>query len=80
MGLKRPPLRADARRLRGLLIDQAGRVSVAGCADRVDVVEVSDELDVSAVLLRPDGHLAWASDDQQDLLGALRRWFGAAAG
>jgi len=43
-------------------------------------VEVSDELDVSAVLLRPDGHLAWASDDQQDLLGALRRWFGAAAG
>ena len=31
------------------------------------------------VLLRPDGHLAWAGDDQQDLLGAApvvrrRRW------
>jgi len=52
---------------------------VAGRADRVDhVVEVSEDLDVPAVLLRPDGHLAWAGDGQQDLLGALPRWFSAA--
>ncbi|MEV8531677.1 rifampin monooxygenase [Streptomyces sp. NPDC051211] len=66
---------------RGLLLDQTGRLSVTGWADRVDhVVDVSEELDVPAVLLRPDGHVAWVGDDQQDLLGRLPRWFGAAAG
>ncbi|MFB7666326.1 rifampin monooxygenase [Kitasatospora sp. NPDC056138] len=66
---------------RGLLLDQTGRLSVAGWADRVDhVVSVSEELDVPAVLLRPDGHVAWVGEDQQDLLGHLPRWFGAAAG
>ncbi|MEU5911768.1 rifampin monooxygenase [Micromonospora sp. NPDC047527] len=64
---------------RGLLLDQTGRLSVAGWADRVDhVVEVSDELDAPAVLLRPDGHVAWVGDDQQELLDQTRRWFGAA--
>lgn len=63
---------------RGLLIDQTGRLSVAGWADRVDhVVDVSEELDAPAVLLRPDGHVAWVGDDQQDLLGHLPTWFGA---
>ena len=63
---------------RGLLLDQTGRLSVAGWADRVDhVVDVSEELDVPAVLLRPDGHVAWVGEDQQDLLGQLPRWFGA---
>ena len=66
---------------RGLLLDQTGRLSVAGWADRVDhVVDVSEELDVPAVLLRPDGHVAWVGEDQQDLLGRLPRWFGAATG
>lgn len=66
---------------RGLLLDQTGRLSVAGWADRVDhVVDVSEELDVPAVLLRPDGHVAWVGEDQQDLLGRLPRWFGAAVG
>jgi len=52
---------------------------VAGWADRVHhVVDVSEELDVPAALLRPDGHVAWVGEDQQDLLGALPRWFGAA--
>jgi 2-polyprenyl-6-methoxyphenol hydroxylase-like FAD-dependent oxidoreductase len=66
---------------RGLLLDQTGRLSVAGWADRVDhVVDVSEELDVPAALLRPDGHVAWVGEDQQQLLDQLPRWFGAAVG
>ncbi|WP_369137413.1 rifampin monooxygenase [Modestobacter versicolor] len=64
---------------RGLLLDQTGRLSVAGWGDRVDsVVDVTAELDVPAALLRPDGHVAWVGDDQQDLLDHLPTWFGAA--
>jgi 2-polyprenyl-6-methoxyphenol hydroxylase-like FAD-dependent oxidoreductase len=62
---------------RGLLLDQTGRLTVAGWADRVDhVADVGEELDVPAVLLRPDGHVAWAGEDQRDLLAHLPRWFG----
>ncbi|MET9418017.1 FAD-dependent monooxygenase, partial [Streptomyces klenkii] len=65
---------------RGLLLDQTGRLSAEGWADRVDhVVDVSEELDVPAVLLRPDGHVAWVGEDQQDLLDHLPTWFGTAA-
>jgi len=64
---------------RGLLLDQTGQLSVAGWSDRVDrVADVSDELDVPAVLLRPDGHVAWIGEDQQDLLTQLPTWFGDA--
>ncbi|MFI6965569.1 rifampin monooxygenase [Streptomyces sp. NPDC050255] len=77
----------DGRRLyslmhqgRGLLVDRTGRLSVAGWADRVDhVVDGSEDLDVPAVLLRPDGHVVWAGEDQQELLDRLPRWFGAPA-
>ncbi|MEU1195583.1 rifampin monooxygenase [Streptomyces sp. NPDC005813] len=66
---------------RGLLLDRTGRLSVAGWADRVDhVVDAGEELDVPAVLLRPDGHVAWVGEDQRDLLDRLPKWFGAAAG
>ncbi|MEV6176834.1 rifampin monooxygenase [Streptomyces sp. NPDC052015] len=66
---------------RGLLLDQAGRLSVAGWADRVDhVVDVSEDLDVPAVLLRPDGHVAWVGEDQRELLSRLPQWFGAPVG
>jgi rifampicin monooxygenase len=78
VGLKRGRLYELMRGGRGLLLDQTGRLSVEGWADRVDhVVDVSEELDVPAVLLRPDGHVAWVGEDQQDLLGTLPRWFGA---
>ncbi|MFD0574239.1 rifampin monooxygenase [Kitasatospora gansuensis] len=66
---------------RGLLLDRTGRLSVEGWADRVDhVVDVSEELDAPAVLLRPDGHVAWVGEDREELLGALSKWFGAPAG
>ncbi|KIZ13324.1 rifampin monooxygenase [Streptomyces natalensis] len=79
--LKRGRLYELMRAGRGLLLDQTGQLSVAGWADRVDhVADVSEELDVPAVLLRPDGHVAWVGADQQELLGELPKWFGAAAG
>jgi hypothetical protein len=65
---------------RGLLLDQTGALSVAGWEDRVDhVIDVSDELDAPAVLLRPDGHVVWAGDDRGEVLDALVRWFGVTA-
>ena len=65
---------------RGLLLDRTGRLSPAGWADRVDhVADAGAELDVPAVLLRPDGHVAWAGDDQDELPAHLARWFGAPA-
>jgi hypothetical protein len=80
--LKRGRLYEQMRGGRGLLLDQTGgRLSVAGWSDRVDhVVDVSEELDVPAVLLRPDGHVAWAGEDQRELVDRLPRWFGAATG
>jgi 2-polyprenyl-6-methoxyphenol hydroxylase-like FAD-dependent oxidoreductase len=79
VGLKRGRLYDLTHDGRGLLLDQTGRLSVTGWADRVDhVVDVSDELDAPAVLLRPDGHVAWVGEDQRDLLDHLPRWFGTA--
>ncbi|WP_329124739.1 rifampin monooxygenase [Streptomyces sp. NBC_01353] len=81
IGLKRGRLYELMHGGRGLLLDQTGRLSVEGWADRVDhVVDFSEELDVPAALLRPDGHVAWVGEDQEDLLGLLPKWFGAAAG
>ncbi|MGB8258319.1 MAG: rifampin monooxygenase, partial [Pseudonocardiaceae bacterium] len=58
VGLKRGRLYELMHDGRGLLLDQTGRLSVAAWADRVDhVVDVSEELDVPAALLRPDGHV-----------------------
>ena len=79
--LKRGRLYSLTHGGRGLLLDQTGRLSAAGWADRVDfVADISEELDVPAALLRPDGHVAWVGDDQQDLLLRLPRWFGAPVG
>jgi 2-polyprenyl-6-methoxyphenol hydroxylase-like FAD-dependent oxidoreductase len=80
IGLKRGRLYGLMHGGRGLLLDLTGRLSVAGWADRVDhVVDATEELDVPAVLLRPDGHVAWVGEDQQELLDRLPTWFGAAA-
>jgi 2-polyprenyl-6-methoxyphenol hydroxylase-like FAD-dependent oxidoreductase len=81
VGLKQGRLYGLMHGGRGLLLDQTGRLSVAGWADRVDhVVDVSEELDVPAALLRPDGHVAWVGEDQRELLSQLPTWFGAPVG
>ncbi|WP_328841168.1 rifampin monooxygenase [Streptomyces europaeiscabiei] len=79
--LKRGRLYGLMHEGRGLLLDRTGRLSVDGWEDRVDhVVDDAEDLDAPAVLLRPDGHVAWAGEDQRELLGGLAQWFGAAAG
>jgi 2-polyprenyl-6-methoxyphenol hydroxylase-like FAD-dependent oxidoreductase len=56
--------------------------AVRGWADRVDVVAGTvDDLEVRALLIRPDGYVAWAADtfetdDERRLHAALQRWFG----
>jgi rifampicin monooxygenase len=78
VGLGRGRLYALLHGGRGLLLDRTGGLSAAGWADRVDhVVDVSEELDVPALLLRPDGHVAWVGADQQELDARLARGFGA---
>ncbi|GAY11997.1 rifampin monooxygenase [Pseudonocardia sp. N23] len=69
---------------RGMLLDRTGRLSVAGWEDRVDhvvdpLVGMGDVPDGAAVLLRPDGHVAWVGEDQRDLTERMPAWFGAAA-
>ncbi|MEV0716522.1 FAD-dependent monooxygenase [Asanoa sp. NPDC050611] len=66
---------------RGLLLDRTGRLTAGGWSDRVDhLADPTAELSVPCVLLRPDGHVAWIGDDQQDLNDHLGRWFGRPAG
>jgi 2-polyprenyl-6-methoxyphenol hydroxylase-like FAD-dependent oxidoreductase len=65
---------------RGMLLDRTGRLTVGGWSDRVDhLADPTAALDASCVLLRPDGHVAWIGDDQQDLDDHLSRWFGEPA-
>ncbi|MGN9816623.1 rifampin monooxygenase [Streptomyces sp. SD11] len=81
LDLKRGRLYSLMHDGRGLLLDRTGLLSVSGWTDRIDhVVDESEQLDVPAVLLRPDGHVAWAGDDQRDLLAHLPKWFGNATG
>ncbi|MCF3131253.1 FAD-dependent monooxygenase [Streptomyces olivochromogenes] len=61
------------------------RETAAPWASRVDVVtgDFSDEETARpdaphAVLVRPDGYIAWAAPDEAALKPALQRWFGAA--
>jgi 2-polyprenyl-6-methoxyphenol hydroxylase-like FAD-dependent oxidoreductase len=78
MPVKQGRLYELMRQGRGLLLDRTGSLAVDGWADRVDLVTgPSEELDAPAVLLRPDGHVAWIGDDQRTLADHLARWFGA---
>lgn len=65
---------------RGLLLDRTGSLAVTGWAGRVDLLaDDTAAIDAPAVLLRPDGHIAWAGGDQRELESRLTRWFGPAA-
>jgi len=45
--------------------------------DRIDVVTAQGGDTTAAVLIRPDGHVAWAAPgSHHDLAAALTRWFG----
>jgi rifampicin monooxygenase len=80
LALKRGGLYDQMHAGRAILLDQTGSLSVGGWADRVDhVVDVSEELDTPAVLVRPDGYVAWVGSDQEELEAQLTRWFGTAA-
>lgn len=78
------------RPARGVLVDVgasggAAR-SAAAWSDRIDIVrgswvpkDIGSRHDpVESVLLRPDGHVAWAGPGGGDLTAALTRWFGSA--
>ncbi|WP_433734603.1 hypothetical protein ACQP0C_20405 [Nocardia sp. CA-129566] len=61
----------------------ADRASISASATRSDAVRVVTAKPVaprelSALLIRPDGYVAWAADSgaHAGLLEALRRWFG----
>lgn len=70
---------------RAVLLDLAGGSAVAlvrPWADRVDAVTATmPEPPAAAMLIRPDGYVAWATDDfethlQPALEAAVARWFG----
>ncbi|MEV1119635.1 FAD-dependent monooxygenase [Actinosynnema sp. NPDC049800] len=66
------------RTARPLLIDLTGSGDLR--ADGVEVVRAEADTDVTALLLRPDSYVAWASDDarpdQDELRQVAARWFG----
>ncbi|MEV6793183.1 rifampin monooxygenase [Streptomyces sp. NPDC051320] len=79
-GVKHGHLYDLLHRGRGLLLDRTERLTVRGWSDRVDyLADPAAVLDAPCVLLRPDGHVAWIGDDQQDLDDHLSRWFGKPA-
>jgi 2-polyprenyl-6-methoxyphenol hydroxylase-like FAD-dependent oxidoreductase len=81
IGLEQGRLYERMRDGRGVLLDRTGGLSVDGWADRVEhIVDPGAELHVPAVLLRPDGHVAWVGDNRAGLLDGLARWFGVPAG
>ena len=78
-----------ARDGRPLLIDLTDdavvAAAVAGIADRITIAagRPVDEVSASALLVRPDGYVAWASSDPTPAVDELRRvlaqWFGITA-
>ncbi|MFF4010663.1 hypothetical protein [Streptomyces sp. NPDC001717] len=92
-GAQPPDATRIAERLRAarpVLVDLTGDFTAAeaanGWTDRVDIITARSadrSLSASALLIRPDGYLAWATDDTPDsarrhLHQALTTWFGTA--
>ncbi|MEU0883865.1 FAD-dependent monooxygenase [Lentzea sp. NPDC005914] len=78
--LKQGSLYDQLHRGRALVLDRTERLTVGGWSDRVDLIaDPTAALDVPALLLRPDGYVAWIGEDQQDLDDHLARWFGEPA-
>ncbi|MGW6929932.1 rifampin monooxygenase [Lentzea sp. NPDC054927] len=78
--LKQGRLYDQLRQGRALVLDRTERLSAEGWEDRVDLIaDPTAALDVPALLLRPDGYVAWIGDDQPDLNDHLTRWFGKPA-
>ncbi|KAA0081778.1 FAD-binding protein [Mycolicibacterium sp. P9-64] len=62
---------------RGLLLSLDGAArSIDRWADRVDHVAATTDDDLGAVLIRPDGYIAWSSTDPRPLETVLAQWFG----
>ena len=62
---------------RGLLLCLDGKPrSLGRWADRVDHVTARADEDLDAVLVRPDGYIAWSAADAHRLETALAQWFG----
>jgi 2-polyprenyl-6-methoxyphenol hydroxylase-like FAD-dependent oxidoreductase len=67
---------------RPLLVDNTGTLSEAAAPwrNRVDVIATPPVAGATALLVRPDCYVAWASDapspDPDELRAALERWFG----
>jgi oxygenase len=80
------------RSARGVLLDLATRATLhaelsaaaAKWGNRVHMVTARFQFgsipsEISAILLRPDGHIAWVDNGTTDLHNALSRWFGSPA-
>jgi hypothetical protein len=71
---------------RPVLLDLDGSAAPAlrGWTDRVDAVSAkATDRPAAAILIRPDGYIAWATDtfgpaEEAGLHAALQRWFGPA--
>ncbi|MFC4464889.1 FAD-dependent monooxygenase [Streptomyces xiangluensis] len=68
------------RDARPLLVDLTGGSDLVATAepwkDRVHhVTATADEAPAPALLIRPDGYVAWAGEDSDSLKAALTRWF-----
>jgi hypothetical protein len=73
-----------ARTARPLVLNLAGDSTIAetaiGWKDRVDLIAAQADIPAAALLVRPDGYVAWAADtaEPHGLEAALTHWFGDA--